>query len=108
MTAKNALLFFLAVFGIIFIGAEALFPVIGLAGFSGALYAVGGLMLALFLALVLGFGFLLKVAYLIGSIAVVTFASEAFVGGDFVMGIVFAVVAAVLLALIPAVFLRKK
>ncbi len=107
MSSKNALLFFLAVFGVLFIGLEALFPVIGLGGFSGALYTVGGLMLVLFLALVLGFGFIFKVAYLIASVVVVSYAANYLVAAEWIMGAIFAAVSFLLLALIPKVFLKK-
>ncbi len=107
MSSKNALLFFLAVFGVLFIGVEALLPVLGLGGFAGALYTAGGLMLVLFLALVLGFGFIFKVVYLIASVGVVSYAATALAAQDFVMGAIFAVVSFILLALIPTVFLKK-
>ena len=60
MTAKNALLFCLAVFGIIFIGIDACLPMWGFANLSGAMSAIGYLMLAIFMGLVLGLGFILK------------------------------------------------
>lgn len=109
MTAKNALLFFLAVFGIIFIGVDACLPMWGLGQLSGAMSMIGGLMLAVFLALVLGFGFILKLVYLGGAVfAAMEGFRNLFLGGDLVMGIVYAAVAFLLCALIPVVFLKKK
>ncbi len=108
MTTKNALLFCCAVFGIIFIGAGALFGMLGLGEYITALSAVGGLMLVVFVALVLGFGFLLKLAYLGITVGVVSYAADAFAKSDFVMGAIFAVAACILLGLIPMVFLKKK
>ena len=49
MTAKNALLFFLAVFGILFIGLDACMPALGITGISGAMSIIGGGMLLIFL-----------------------------------------------------------
>ncbi len=109
MTAKNALLFCLAVFGIIFIGVDAVLPLIGITAFSGVLTTLGSAMLVLFLMLVLGFGFMVKVIYLVGTAVLTTMATNTLCNsGDLVMGIIYAVVAFILLALIPAVFLKKK
>lgn len=109
MTAKNALLFCLAVFGIIFIGIDACLPMWGLGQLSGAMTLLGGLMLAAFLAIVLGIGFILKLVYLGGAaFAAMEGFRNLFLGGDFVIGIVFAVATFLLCALIPAVFLKKK
>ena len=108
MSSKNALLFFLAVFGIVFIAVDACLPVWGLNQLHGAMASIGALMLIAFLALVLGLGFILKLFYLIfasGSAAVAV--EGIFINGDFVEGIVGAVIAFVLLAFIPTVFLKK-
>lgn len=108
MTAKNALLFFLAVFGILFIGLEVLFPVIGLGSLAGAMSTIGALMLLVFLLLVLGAGFVIKMLYLVGSIFCVSQAATLLLSGaDLVMGLVFAAISFVLLAFIPSVFLKK-
>ncbi|MBQ8321555.1 MAG: hypothetical protein IJX92_04250 [Clostridia bacterium] len=109
MSTKNALLFFLAVFGIIFIGVDACLPLWGLGNLQGAMSYIGGLMLVVFLILVLGFGFVFRVAYILGSCWVVGMAfTTLFMTGDLVMGLVYAGVSVVLLALIPTVFLKKK
>ena len=108
MSSKNALLFFLAVFGILFIGMDACLPLWGLGQFSGAMSGIGILMLVAFLALVLGIGFILKLVYLGGAaVAAVEAFKGIFLGGDMIMGIVFAAVTFVLCALIPTVFLKK-
>ncbi len=108
MTAKNALLFFLAVFGILFVGLDAYLPALGITGLTGAMSAIGGGMLVIFMLLVLGVGFVLKMAYIVVTISLVGFAASALLAGDLVMGAVYAAVAFVLLALIPKVFLSKK
>ena len=109
MTAKNALLFFLAVFGILFVGLDAYLPYIGITGLTGAFSAIGGGMLVVFLLLVLGVGFVLRMAYIVVTITLVGFAgAELLAGGDLVMGLVYAAISFVLLALIPKVFLSKK
>lgn len=108
MSAKNALLFCLAVFGIIFIGIDACLPTWGLANLSGAMSAIGYLMLAIFMGLVLGLGFILKLFYICFTAASAIEACHGlFLGGDFTVGIIFAAITFVLCALIPAVFLRK-
>lgn len=108
MTAKNALLFFLAVFGILFVGLDAYLPAMGITGLTGAMAAIGGAMLIVFLLLVLGVGFVLRMAYIVVTIALVGFAAAALLAGDWVMGAIYAAVSFVLLALIPKVFLSKK
>ncbi len=108
MTTKKALLFCLAILGVLFIGLESLLPVIGLGQFAGALYTVGGLLLLIFVALVLGFGFILKLFYLAATIGVVAYGANALVAQDWIMGAIFAAVSIVLIALIPKVFLSKK
>ncbi len=108
MSSKNALLFFLAVFGVLFIGGATLFSLIP--GFSvplTALYTIGGFMLVLFLALVLGVGFILKLVYLGGTVTVVSHAAKAILASDWIMAAVFAVVSMILLFLIPKIFLKK-
>ena len=108
MSAKNALLFFMAVFGILFVGMAACLPMWGLGSLSGAMSTIGLLMLVGFLALVLGIGFILKLVYIGGSAYAATEAfKNIFLGGDLVMGIVFAAVTFVLCALIPTVFLKR-
>jgi hypothetical protein len=108
MTAKNALLFCLAVFGIIFVGIDACLPMWGFANLSGAMSAIGYLMLALFMGLVLGLGFILKLFYISFTAASAIEACHGlFLGGDFTVGAIFAAITFVLCALIPAVFLRK-
>lgn len=109
MSSKNALLFFLAVFGIIFIGVDACLPLWGLGNLAGAMSYIGGLMLVIFLILVLGFGFVFRVAYILGSCYAVTGAFDyLFLKGELVMGLIYAGVSLLLLALIPTVFLKKK
>ena len=109
MSSKNALLFFLAVFGIIFIGMDACLPLWGFGELAGAMSAIGYLMLAVFLGLVLGLGFILRLFYLGFTAASAVEAFHGiFLGGDLIVGIVFAVITFVLCALIPTVFLKRK
>lgn len=108
MTAKNALLFFLAVFGILFVGLDKYLPAIGITGLSGAMAAIGSAMLVIFLLLVLGVGFVVRMAYIVVTIVLVGFAASELIAGNLVMGAVYAAVSFVLLALIPKVFLGKR
>ena len=108
MTAKNALLFFLAVFGILFVGLDKYLPAMGITGLSGAMAAIGAGMLVLFLILVLGVGFVIRMAYIVGTIVLVGMAAAALLGGDILMGAIYAGVSFILLALIPTVFLKKR
>lgn len=110
MSSKNALLFFLAVFGILFIGLDAALPVFGINGLSPAMSMIGAGMLVVFMILVLGIGFVLKTAYLAAAAFCVTKACDILfvTKGDLVTGLIFAGVSFVLLALIPTVFLKKK
>ena len=104
----NALLFCLAVFGIIFIGIDACLPMWGFGQIAGAMSAIGYLMLAVFMGLVLGLGFILKLFYLgFTAASAIEACHGLFLGGDFTFGIIFAAVTFVLCALIPAVFLKK-
>ena len=108
MTAKNALLFCLAVFGIIFIGIDACLPMWGFAELAGAMSTIGYLMLVVFLGLVLGLGFILKLFYLgFTAASAIEACHGLFLGGELVTGIIFAAITFVLCALIPMVFLKK-
>lgn len=113
MTAKNALLFFLAVFGIVFIGLDAcihVFEIDFLSGLQGSLWIIGAVMLVGFLVAVLGIGFVLKLGYLALTIGFVVKAFNTLLvqEGQLLNGIILAVVSFALLAFIPTVFLRKK
>ena len=110
MSSKKALLFCLAVFGVLFVGLDLCLPIWGVTGISPVMSLIGYGMLVVFMILVLGVGFVLKAAYLIAAVYTVTMAADnLFVSkGDLVMGIVYAAVTAVLLALIPNIFLKKK
>lgn len=108
MSAKNALLFFLAVFGCIFMGLELCLPLWGMAELATPVAMIGSIMISLFLILVMGFKFILKCFYIILTAAFVSLAFESiFVSWDMVYAIVYSVVSVVLIALIPAVFLKK-
>ena len=109
MSTKNALLFFLAVFGIIFVGVDACLPLWGLGQLAGAMSYIGTIMICLFLILVVGLGFVFKFAYLIVSCWTVMDAFNfQFVEVDLVMGLIWAAASVVLLALIPTIYFRKK
>lgn len=113
MTAKNALLFFLAVFGIVFIGLDAcvhVFKIDFLSQLQGSLWIVGAIMLVGFLVAVLGVGFVLKAGYIVVTSRLVMEAFKLLLvkEGEFVNGLILAGISVVLLALIPTIFLRKK
>ena len=109
MSTKNAFLFFLAVFGIIFMGIDACLPLWGLGNLAGAMSYIGALMIAIFLILVLGFGFMLKLAYIfLCCFAVGDACVSLFVEKDLIMGLVFGVASFLLSSFIPSIFLKKK
>ncbi len=110
MSTKKALLFCLAVFGVLFVGLDLWLPTIGVSGISPIMSYIGYGMLVVFMILVLGIGFVLKAAYLCAAVYTVTQAVNILLlsKGELVMGIIYAAVTFLLLALIPTVFLKKK